>query len=155
MTGSDLATPTFWRELLERAARQAAQTFAPIVAAVVGGGHPFDLAAVAIAVAGAVAVTVLKALSGIMLHPDEAWYWQLLDRAVPAVAGTALGFVPVSWTDIIHVQWTQVAYASLGAGVIALLSAYVAPPAAVHSSIRGRHAADPRGSAEHPMSATP
>lgn len=128
MSTSALATSSFWRDLLERAGRQAAQTALPIVVAVSAAGG-LNLKAVAVAIAGAVVLTVVKALATVNVTPGETWYWVLLDRAVPAAAGTVLGMWPVDAFDIDKVDWSAVGWAAASAAVVALLAYYVTPPA--------------------------
>lgn len=127
MSTSVLDTSSFWRQLLERAGRQAAQTALPIVAAV-GAAGVINVTAVVVAVVVAVLVTVLKALAGVAATPDEPLLWQLLDRAVPAAAGTLLGFVPVDLANIEGVDWSAVGFAAVSAAVVAMLAYYVTPP---------------------------
>ena len=131
MSTSVIATTSFWRELLDRAGRQAAQVALPIVAAVsaAGGGlHPGEVAAV---LGVAVAVTFLKALAGLSASPAEPLGWRLLDRALPAAAGVALGFIPVDLAGVGGVDWSAVGYAAGAAAVTSLLAYYVTPPSVV------------------------
>lgn len=127
MTTSVLATGTFWRDLLERAGRQAAQTALPIVAAI-GAAGTISPQAVAVAIAGAVLFTVIKALVTIKYTPGEDVVSALLDRAVPAAAGTVLGMVPVDTFNILAVDWSAVFWAAGAAAVVAMLAYYVTPP---------------------------
>lgn len=127
---SALRSSEYWRDLLERIGRQAAQTALPIVM-VVGVGQTVDIKAAVLAVLVAVVVTVLKALVGLKVDPGEALGWQLLDRAVPAAAGVVLGFVPVDATGLLTIDWTSVVVAALGAAVTAVLAYYVTPPSSV------------------------
>lgn len=127
MSTSVLDTGSFWRDLLERVGRQAAQTALPIVAAV-GASGSINAKAVTLAIAGAVVLTVLKALATVSWQPGEDWYWVLLDRAVPAAAGTALGFLPVDALNLSAVDWSAVGYAAVAAAITAVLAYYITPP---------------------------
>lgn len=128
----------WWRRLLERAGRQAAQVVVPIIAAAqTGSGFPAQ--AVILAAALAVLLTILKAFAGITATPGSPWPWQLLDRAVPAAAGTILGFVPVDAAGIISVDWARVFTAALSAALVAALAYYITPP--TEKVAAGRHVA--------------
>lgn len=129
MTTSVVATVPFWRELLERAGRQAAQAAIPVIAAIGTAQGGVDARAIAIVVLTAVAVTLLKGLAGITLAVGESIGWELLDRAVPAMAGTMLGFVPVDAANILDIDWQRAGVAAVCAGVLAVLSYFVTPPA--------------------------
>jgi hypothetical protein len=132
-TPAPLVTAAWWRVLAERAGRQAAQTAVPILAAVVAATGHVDAAANAVALAGAVAVTVLTTVFRYLadIHPDPSapFLVQLLDRAVPAAAGVLAGLPLASWTDLVSVSWAQAGYAALAAAVTAILAVYVTPPA--------------------------
>jgi hypothetical protein len=67
---SVLDTGTFWRQLFERAGRQAAQTAAPIIVTVAAVPGTFRADAAGLAIAVAVTLTILKALAGIQATPD-------------------------------------------------------------------------------------
>jgi hypothetical protein len=127
-TTSPVGAGPFWRDLLERLGRQAAQVALPIVLAA-GTTHSLDIPAVALAIGVAVGVSVLKTLAGITAGPDDALAWRLLDRVVAAMAGTALGFIPLDLGQLITVDWDHVAIAALAAGLTSLLAYYVTPPA--------------------------
>lgn len=129
MTTSVLSSDQFWRETLERAGRQLAQTLVPVLLEGLGDPrHRLDAVSIAMVAGIAVALTVIKALAGIRPHPLEAWYWQLLDRGVPAAAGTALGFLSVDVANLDSVDWSRAGVACLGAGILAILAYYATPP---------------------------
>ena len=90
-----LVTVAWWRLLLERLGRQAAQTAVPILATIVSATGRVDVQAVGVALFGALAVTVLttaaRELASITVDPSAALWVQVLDRAVPAAAGVVVG----------------------------------------------------------------
>src|SRR4051812_41061488 len=114
MSTSVLATGSFWRDLLERVGRQLAQTALPIVAAV-GAAGSIDVKPVFTALAGAAVLTILKALVTVKYEPGEDALSALLDRAVPAAAGTALGMFSLDVFDVTLVDWSAVAWAAVAA----------------------------------------
>lgn len=131
-TAPSLTSLPWWRELAQRMYRQAVQTAAPILTAVVlAGPGDIDPATVGYAIASAVAVTVAKfgLVQITQIKPaDSARPWvRLLDRVGPAVAGVVLG-VPVSGlSDVLSVDWAQVGYVAVAAGALAALAAKVDP----------------------------
>lgn len=129
MATSVLGTDRFWRETFERAGRQLAQTLIPIIIASLGDPpRHLYVGAIATAAAASVALTIIKALAGVMPDPLEPWYLQLLDRAVPAAAGTLLGFVSVDATDLASVDWDRAWVAAAAAALLAILAYYITPP---------------------------
>lgn len=137
-----LVTVAWWRLLLERLGRQAAQTAVPILAAIVSATGHVDIQAVGVALFGALAVTVLttaaRELASITVDPSAALWVQVLDRAVPAAAGVVVGVPLASLGDLFTVDWASVGYAAVAAAVTAILSVYVTPPALAHAAA-GRH----------------
>lgn len=127
---SVLATAAFWRDLLERAGRQAAQTVYPIVVGIATSGGQLDYTAVTVAVAVAIGVTILKAIATVNVTPGESLPWQLVDRAVPAAAGVAAGAIPVDLMGLQNVSWSHVGWASLAAAGLAMLAMVVTPASA-------------------------
>ncbi len=132
-TPEPLVTVAWWRLVLERVARQTAQTAAPILAVIVTATGVLDAQTVLVALAGPIVVTLLKSLlievRQVTVDPTATWWVQLLDRAVPAAAGVYAGFVPVDLRGLLIVNWVSVSWAALAAAVLALVSVYVAPPA--------------------------
>ena len=122
-----LATAAFWQDLAERLGRQAAQTAVPIILAS-GLSTGLHASAVLTAVGVALVVTFLKTIAGVTASPDEPLAWQLIDRALPAAAGTILGFVPVDLASLANVDWVHVSVAALSAAVLAVVAYYVTPP---------------------------
>lgn len=124
----DLADYSFARDLAERVMRQALQVLGPVLAVVAATGHGFEVAPVALAVALAALLTILKAVFNVKA-PEGAPIWRvLLDRVGSAVAGTVLGFLPVEALGLLNVNWGNVLYAALGAAGLALASYFYAPP---------------------------
>ena len=142
VTPEPLVSVAWWRLVLERVARQAAQTAAPILAVIVTATGVLDAQTVLVALAGPVVVTLIKSLlievRQVTINPAAPWWVQLLDRAVPAAAGVYAGFSPVDMRGLLIVDWASVSWAALAAAVLALVSVYVAPPAlAVQAARRG------------------
>jgi hypothetical protein len=135
-----LVTVAWWRVLLERLGRQAAQTAVPILAAVVASTGHVDPVATVWALGGALAVTVVTTTVRYLadVHPDATapFLVQVLDRAVPAAFGVLAGLPLASWSDLVSVDWTQALYAAGAAAVTAILAVYVTPP-----SMARRHVA--------------
>lgn len=152
MSTTVLATAGFWRDLLERVGRQLAQTALPIVAAV-GAAGSIDVKPVFTALAGAAVLTVLKALVTVKYTPGEDALSALVDRAVPAAAGTALGMLSVDVLDIMGVDWSAVAWAAAAAAVIAMLAYYVTPPTVPPTPVEVPQEPAPGGDVTSPTTA--
>lgn len=120
-----------WRRILERMGRQAAQTAVPIIAAASASYGTLHWRAATTAVGVAVGLTFLKNLAGIRVDVRDSVGKQLLDRAVPAFAGTMIGFIPVDVGNVLEVDWSNVTWASVSAAVIAVLAYYITPPSSV------------------------
>lgn len=136
MSGSVLAGVTWWELLLERCWRQALQTAVPIIGAVVASGGAVDVRTVAVGLAGAVAVSVGKALLMALVEVDvddaEAGLgWRILDRALPAAAGVVVGLWPVSAAELTVIDWHAGLQAAGAAAVLAVLSMWATPPTLV------------------------
>jgi hypothetical protein len=133
MSVSVLATRVWWRALLDRLIRQAAQTTYPILGAVIASGGQVDLVTVGIGLAVALIVSLgkagLLALSGITVTEGTALGWRLIDRAVPAAAGVVLGVWPSEWAGMLALDWGATGIASAAAALLAVLSYWGAPPA--------------------------
>lgn len=130
---SILVTVSWWRMLLERLGRQAAQTIVPVLAAVVSQGGTIQPKTVILGLAGALAVTLGKALllSILDVAPSgtESLTWRLVDRAVPAFAGVFAGIWPNAWAGLGAFDWTSTLYAAISAAGVAVLAVWVTPPA--------------------------
>ena len=133
-TSAPLTTWPWWRDLAERLGRQALQTVAPILAAVVAAQGHVDVVATLVVLGGSLAVTAIKGLLAAVadvVPPTNAGLGvTLLDRALPAFAGVMLGFMPADWLGLITMHWRDDLTAALSAAALAVLSAYVTPPAA-------------------------
>lgn len=139
VTSADVQPPgdatdvSWWRNVAERALRQAYQVAAPILAVVVASGNGLDWGAFLGAIIVAVALTVLKAAAGVTADANRPKAVQLADRALSALAFTLAGFVPVDWADWGHVDWGKVFTAAVTAAALAAIQFYVNPPRfAVH-----------------------
>lgn len=130
-----LASTAWWRLLLERLGRQAAQTAVPLFLAIGATGGRGDLTALSLALAGALVVTVVKgllqALTDIHATEDSPLGWQLLDRAVPAFAGVFAGLWPTTVEGLTTFDLRATLFAAAGAAVTAVLAYFVTPPALV------------------------
>lgn len=126
---SVLTRSSFWVDLAERVGRQAAQVALPIVA-VLGTSGSLDVTTALVALGGAVALTILKALAGITVQPDEPLVWRLVDRAVPAAAGVLVGMIPLDLTSLAGVDWKAAGFAAVSAGLTAVIAYWMTPPAA-------------------------
>ena len=135
-TPAALVTVAWWRILLERLLRQAAQTAVPVLTPVVQAGGAVSLDAVLLGLAGVEAVTLLKAavLYVLDVHVDPAapWWQQALDRSVPAAAGVLAGIPLASWADAVATDWTSVGKAAVVAAVLAQIATYAAPAKFTH-----------------------
>ena len=135
MASSVLVTPSWWRIVVERLARQAAQTAVPIIAAldISGGDVHLQDAATGIVIACALTLVkgILQAIANVAPANDEQWYWRWLDRAAPAFAGTFLGLIPAAEMDLSTVPWKNVLVASVASAALAVIALYAAPPAIV------------------------
>jgi hypothetical protein len=124
----------WWRDLAERLGRQALQTAVPIIVAVVSARGRVDVAATLVTLGGALAVTAVKgllqAVAGVVPPDGASLHVTLLDRAVPAFAGVLLGFMPTDWCGLLTLHWRDAFTAAVSAAVLAVISAYVTPPAA-------------------------
>lgn len=135
MSASVLSTRVFWRALLERAGRQAAQTVLPLIAVIGVSGGGLNIEPIALATTVAVAVTLLKGLAGISAGAGESLGWHLLDRAVPAAAGVLIGAVPVDLADLAHIDAKNLTLAALAAAATAVISFYVTPPSGIDAQV--------------------
>jgi hypothetical protein len=133
-TPDPLTNWPWWRDLGERLGRQALQTALPILAAVVAAQGRIAVAATLVVLGGALAVTLAKGflyeLAGVSAPTGAGLVVTLLDRAVPAFAGVLLGFMPADWFGLLAMHWQDAFTAALSAAVVAVVSAYVTPPAA-------------------------
>lgn len=133
MPTSTLATVSFWRVLADKLGRQAAQTAAPILAAVVAAGGSIDVRTVTIGLAGTLLVTLVKGavqyIADAQVTPGAPLPWQWLDRAAPAAAGVIAGLLPADWRGLIDLDWRAAAVAAGSAAALAVLALYVTPPA--------------------------
>lgn len=137
MPTSPLTARSYWRQLLDRAGRQTAQTIVPIIAATQTSGT-IQWRAATTAVIVAASLSILKGIAGITAHPDSPWPWQLLDRAAPAAAGTIIGLIPVDLADLADLDWRRILIAATCAAAIAALAYWITPPAP--PTPLGRHA---------------
>jgi hypothetical protein len=124
----DLVDVSWWRNVLERAVRQALQVAAPILAAVVASGNGLDAKATIGAIVVAVALTVLKAVAGVRLDANASKVAQLVDRAGSALAVALLAFLPIDWADWASVDWSKALTAAVAAAVLAVVQFYAGPP---------------------------
>jgi ABC-type Co2+ transport system permease subunit len=127
--GPNYRVLSWWRELADRAARNAIQVVIPLlITATTGSVHGYDPATVLVGVVAAAAVTVLKALAQISATADASFGVQLLDRALPAMAGALLTYVTVDLSALNDVDWRAAIVATTGAGLLALAQRAVSPP---------------------------
>jgi hypothetical protein len=138
----------FWREILDRAGRNALQTVIPVlVAGQVGTVVGLDPINILWAAFVAAFVTVLKAVAGLKATPEAPLVWRLLDRAGPAAAATLLSFVTINGTDAAPVvDWRAALIATASAALLAIAQAYVSPAVTVIKGEyigRGVHDAGP------------
>jgi hypothetical protein len=124
-----LVSVPWWRNVAERAIRQALQVATPILAAIVGSGNGLDLGATIGAIVVAVVLSVVKSAAGARADADSPLAVQLLDRAVSALAFTLLSFLPVAWVDWASVDWGKAFGAAVAAGALAVVQFYLNPPA--------------------------
>jgi len=119
----------YWREILDRAGRNAVQTLIPVlVAAQIGSVTGLDPVNVLWVAFAAALVTVLKALSGLSAGAADALYWRLADRAIPAAAATLLSFVTLDGVSVVSsVDWQAAGVATVAAALGAIAQAYVSP----------------------------
>ena len=122
-------TLPWWREILDRAARNAVQTLIPVlVTSSVGSITGLDPLATLWVAFLAASVTVLKAFANIQITERTALAWVLLDRAGPAAAATLLSFVTIDGTEVVPVvDWRAAFIATAGAALLAVAQHYVSP----------------------------
>ena len=137
-TPSPYATASFWRLLLERLGRQAAQTIVPILVVLVSSGGQMDLRTVGLALVGSLAVTLGKsfflALIEVTDGPDTPLVWRLIDRAVPAFAGVYAGLWPNEGSGFLTIHWAASLTAAGTAAILAVVAVYATPPAVAHQA---------------------
>lgn len=123
----------WWRDLAERLGRQALQAAIPVLAVIQAATGHITVSAVLVALAGAEVIPLLKALlqavAGVQPPSGTTLWVVLVDRAVPAAAGTLLGFLPDSWLGLLSMNWADDLTAAAAAGILAIITAYVTPPA--------------------------
>jgi hypothetical protein len=121
----------YWRELLDRAARNAVQALLPTLLVLASGtAAGINTAAVLWTVGIAGVVTVLKAL---LVTPPKAGattWRRLLDRAVPAAAAAALSYATIDGTTpVADLDWSAAWLGVAGSALLAIGQAYASPPA--------------------------
>jgi hypothetical protein len=131
----------FLLDLRERVTRAVIQAVLPMLAIVAAGGVSgwSGARAYAVLMLGVVVVTIVKAslLSLVDFHADvtSGALAQILDRAVPSVAGVLLAAWPADFSGVLAVDWPTVVIASIGAGAIAVLGLYVTPPTSARHTL--------------------
>ncbi len=122
---------TFWDGVARRAGRQAVQVLIPVlVAMAAGSAGGYTLRGTLLAVATAVAFTIVTCLAGIATDPTDAWWIQALERAVKAAAGAfAAYFVAGPASDLLTLPWHAIGWATLGAAGLAVVAMFTNPPA--------------------------
>lgn len=142
VTVEPLADASWWRVLGERLLRQGLQTAAPVMQQVVAAGGAVNVGVALAGLAGVEAVTLgkalLQALTDLHVNPESAWYWQAIDRAVPAAAGVLLGVQAASWADVLTVDWASAGKAALFAALLAQVTTYAMPARFTVASRRTR-----------------
>lgn len=122
-------TLPWWREILDRAGRNAVQTVIPVlITSSVGSIRDLDAVAVLWVALLAAAVTLLKAIANIQVTENTAIWWRLVDRAGPAAAATLLSFLTIDGTGAVPVvDWRAAGIATAGAALLAVAQHYVSP----------------------------
>jgi hypothetical protein len=128
-----LATHEWWRALIDRLGRQAAQTTYFVLAAIIASGGQIDLATTGIGLAGTLVVSLGKAglmeFTQVQVTEGTALGWRLADRAVPAAAGVILGVWPSEWAGLLALDWGATSIAAAAAALLAVVSYWGCPPA--------------------------
>jgi peptidoglycan/LPS O-acetylase OafA/YrhL len=119
----------FWRDVLDRAVRQAFQVLVPFltIAATAGRIDGVQLRTVATVAATAAVVVILRALSGIRVSTDAPVYLQVLDRAVAAAAGAAAGLVTADGFDLLTADWSAIVLSAALTALTAIANGYLSP----------------------------
>jgi len=120
---------TWGQNVLERAVRQGLQAVAPILAVVVASGNGLDFGTTALAVGVAMALSVVKAFAGLTVDAEGPLWKQLAERSLSTTAATLLAFLPADWIDWASIDWSKALWASVAAGVLAVVMFYATPPA--------------------------
>lgn len=127
---SPLFTAAWWRTVLARAGRQAVQVLIPVLTlAVAGDVTSIDPVAVALGVALAGAVVVLKALTGLTTSPDDPVAVQAFERAVGAAAGALLAWAPTDALGLLQMDGRALAISTAASAGLALAAMFTNPPA--------------------------
>lgn len=126
---SKLADSTWWRHVAERIARQDLQVIVAAFSVTGTSAATFDLWGTLVGLLGASLVVFLKNLTPLQASPDEAWYWQLLDRAGGTAASTALGLLGAEQVNVLTTDWPKIGWMTLVSTVVAVGMYYVTPPA--------------------------
>lgn len=132
---SPLFSGPWWRDVLARAGRQAAQVVIPVLAlATAGNLVGVDPLGVALGMALAVALTVLKAVLGLSVDPRAPLVQQAAERAASAAAGALLAVLPVDGRALLDLDWGIVGTAVAGAVGLALVAMFTNTPQPVEAS---------------------
>ncbi len=128
-----LLSAPWWREVLDRAGRNAVQTLIPVfIAAQAGSLAGFQPVNTLWVLGIAAAVTVLKAIAGIKADASAPLPVRLLDRAAPAAASTLVTFFTVGQTVASTVDWKAAAVATVSAAGLAVAQAFISPAIVAH-----------------------
>ena len=129
MTATDPTARGWWSDLWSRLWRQAVQVVVPpLTIASTAGLSGFGWKAILLTLIGGGAVTVVRAVADVRAAAGAARWVQILDRALAAAAGSALGWAGVDGFDVASTPWATVAQSAFASAVLAVAWWLLDPP---------------------------
>lgn len=130
------------REALSRAVRQAIQALIPTLLIVAAGSTKgIDVAAVATLAGVTALISVLKSAATLKASLSDPVWLQMVDRAVTAFAGTAVGLFTIDGViPSTQIDWYAAWVASWGSALLSVAMFYTNPPVGAASRDQLGHA---------------
>lgn len=129
MTATDPTARGWWSDLWSRLWRQAVQVIVPpLTIASTAGLSGFGWKAILLTLIGGAVVTVVRAVADVRAAAGAARWVQILDRALAAAAGSALGWAGVDGFDVASTPWVTVVQSAFASAVLAVAWWMLDPP---------------------------
>ena len=122
MTNDTVTARPFWLDLWSRLWRQSLQVLLVVLAAAQAG--TLDR----VTLQGLLFITVLRAFATLRVSDDAVWWAQILDRAVAAAAGAALGVAGADAWTVLNADWVGILQVAGAAAATAVIHGFLDPP---------------------------